>query len=266
MQVARVSLLLVVIVMSTKAFATPSSWPDGRQAAVSLSWDDARDSQVPVGIPLLDKFGVKATFFVVPENVAKNVDGWKKAAASGHEIGNHTLTHPCTGNLDFALRNALEDFSLAKIQGEISSANERIQTMLGVTPAVFAYPCGNSWVGRGVDARSFIPFVASHFIVGRLWRNEGLNNPRIVDIAQAHSYEIDGVTFDELVPVLDEARRDGKWIIFAGHEINKNGAQTTKTATLERLLPYLKDPRQGFWLAPVGTVGKYLRDNPGQRQ
>ncbi len=259
-----VTQLLVVLTLSlasASATAGPFTWPDGRQAAVSLSWDDARDSQVPVGIPLLDKFGVKATFFIIPDNAAKHVEGWKKAAASGHEIGNHTLNHPCTGNLDFAEQKALEDYSLARIQSEITTANERIQVMLGVLPSVFAYPCGNSSVGRGVDTRSFIPFIASHFVVGRLWRNDWANNPRLVDVAQAVSHEIDGKTFDELVPQLEEARRDGKWVIFAGHEMNKDGFQTTKTATLERLLPYLKNPKNGFWVAPVGVIGKYVRDS-----
>ena len=37
-------------------------WPEGKTAALSLTFDDARLSQVDQGLPLLDSYGVKATF------------------------------------------------------------------------------------------------------------------------------------------------------------------------------------------------------------
>ena len=74
------------------------TWPDGKKAAVSLSFDDARLSQVDTGIPVLDEFEVKATFYLSVEAMRERLDGWKKAAANGHEIGNHSMTHPCSGN------------------------------------------------------------------------------------------------------------------------------------------------------------------------
>src|SRR6187549_3752171 len=76
-------------------------WPDGKKMAISLTFDDARLSQPDKGIPLLDKYGVKATFYLVPSEMEKRLDGWKKAVKSGHDIGNHSLTHPCTGNFDW---------------------------------------------------------------------------------------------------------------------------------------------------------------------
>ena len=38
-------------------------WPEGKKMAISLTFDDARLSQADLGIPLLDKYGVKATFY-----------------------------------------------------------------------------------------------------------------------------------------------------------------------------------------------------------
>ena len=70
-------------------------WPDGNTMAISLTWDDARDSQVLVGTPILDKYEVKATFYVVPSSVERELEGWKSAVLNGHEIGNHSLLHPC---------------------------------------------------------------------------------------------------------------------------------------------------------------------------
>jgi len=62
--------------------------------AISLSYDDARLSQIDKGIPILDKYNVKGTFYVSIGSMNKRLDGWKKAVANGHDIGNHSLTHP----------------------------------------------------------------------------------------------------------------------------------------------------------------------------
>jgi peptidoglycan/xylan/chitin deacetylase (PgdA/CDA1 family) len=47
------------------------SWPEGKRAAVSLSFDDARLSQIDTGLALFRRLGVKATFYVVPEATAR---------------------------------------------------------------------------------------------------------------------------------------------------------------------------------------------------
>jgi peptidoglycan/xylan/chitin deacetylase (PgdA/CDA1 family) len=46
--------------------------------ALSLSFDDARASNTALGIPLLDEYGVKATFFVLPAAVQRDLEAWKK--------------------------------------------------------------------------------------------------------------------------------------------------------------------------------------------
>ena len=64
-------------------------WSAGKKAAISLTFDDATSSQVDAGLPILDRFGVKATFYLSPNNIAVWQDAWRKAAAHGHEMGNH---------------------------------------------------------------------------------------------------------------------------------------------------------------------------------
>src|SRR6266702_2495511 len=131
-------------------------WPEGKRAAVSLSFDDARLSQVDTGLALFRKLGLKTTFFLEASNVDKRLAGWKQAVADGHEIGNHTVTHPCSGNYAFSLKNALEGYSLQMMGAQLDGANEQIHEMLGVTPKTFAYPCGQKFVGRGLDVRSYV--------------------------------------------------------------------------------------------------------------
>ena len=73
-------------------------WPEGKKMGLSLTFDDGRNSQIDKGIPLFDKYGVKGTFYVSTQNIVGRTEKWRRAAANGHEIGNHTLSHPCTGN------------------------------------------------------------------------------------------------------------------------------------------------------------------------
>lgn len=236
------------------------SWPEGKRVAVSITFDDARMSQVEVGTALLDQYGVKATFFVVPGQVKPRLEGWKKATANGHEIGNHSLVHPCTGNFPWARQKALEDYTLEKMRTELVEANNEIETLLGVKPRVFAYPCGQTYVGRGLNTKSYIPLVAELFVLGRGWLDEGPNDPAFCDFAQLTGMEMDGKNFEEILPILESAKKNNQWVVLAGHEMGESGLQTTRLSMLKKLMEYAHDPANGIWLAPVGTVANYVQE------
>jgi peptidoglycan/xylan/chitin deacetylase (PgdA/CDA1 family) len=106
------------------SFAQGFVWPDGKRAALSLSFDDALPSQVVNGLPVLRKYKARVTFYVLPDAVRLNLDGWRQAVADGHEIGNHTIRHPCSGNFDWVLpENTTENYTLERIETELLEAN-----------------------------------------------------------------------------------------------------------------------------------------------
>src|SRR5215217_2709625 len=256
--------LVFIFLLNNSAHAQQSltafSWPEGKQAALSLSFDDARESQVLVGTNLLDQYGIKATFFVNPGGVEKQLEGWKKAVASGHEIGNHTLTHPCMENFSWSRDNALEDHTLKAMRKEMVDCNKRIEELLHVNAEVFAYPCGQKFVGRGVHTKSYVPLVAKMFVLGRGWMDEGPNDPLYCNFAQLTGVEMDGKTFDQILPLLEQAKKNGQWLVLAGHEMGDAGEQTTRLSMLKQLAEYVQNPANGFWTAPMGTVAKYIQD------
>jgi hypothetical protein len=51
--------------------------------------------------------------------------------------------------------------------------------------------------------------------------------------------------------------------VLAGHEMGDSGRQTTRLAMLKQLLEYAQDPANEIWIAPVGTVARYVA---GQRK
>ncbi len=257
-------ILAAILLTTANSFAQSSfTWPDGKQMAMSLSFDDARESQVTMGTPLFDQYGVKATFYVVPASVKKQLVGWKTAVKSGHEIGNHSLTHPCTGNFSWSRKNALEEYSLDRMKSELVQCNQQIKEILNVDSKVFAYPCGQKFVGSGVETKSYVPLVAEQFQSGRGWMDEAPNDPLYCNFSQLTCIEIDGKTFEQLLPLINEAKKNGLWLIFGGHEINVEGNQTTRIETLKKLITYVQDPANGIWIQPVGTVSNFIKDKRG---
>lgn len=61
---------------------------------IALSFDDGPHPRLtPVILSILEEYGIKATFFMVGENVGYYPDAARAVAEAGHEIGNHTFSH-----------------------------------------------------------------------------------------------------------------------------------------------------------------------------
>lgn len=239
----------------------PFKWPDGKRVALCLTFDDARFSQIDIGLPLFEKYNVRITFYISPWRVLQRLDEWKKVALKGHEIGNHTVSHPCTGNFPFSLDNALENYTLAKMTDEMDNADQFILEQIGVKAFSFAYPCGQKFVGRGENVQSYVPLVAKKYITGRGWLGENSNDPWFCDFAQLLAIESDGKTFEQLKFLVDEAAQNGRWLILAGHEINSDGVQTTLVQTLEELFQYAQDPQRGIWIDTVTNIANFIKEH-----
>ncbi|MEZ4849065.1 MAG: polysaccharide deacetylase family protein [Bacteroidia bacterium] len=181
---------LILISLSISLSAQPFQWPEGKKAAISLSFDDARLTNIDNGLPLFKKYGTRVTYYVNPPNMQPRLEGWKQAVKDGHEIGNHTIHHPCTGNFEWSREKALENYTLASMRRELIEANQQIYEMLGVVPRSFAYTCGQTFVGRGANTRSYVPLVDELFVSGRGWMDEAPNDPMFADAGPTLSIEI----------------------------------------------------------------------------
>lgn len=261
--------LIILPVMASAQYESPENkktektfvWPNGATVAVSLSFDDARSSQLEVGIPILDKQNVKATFYISPRYFEERLDDWKKAFSNGHEIANHSLVHPCSGNYSWSRHKALENYTLAQMEKELMDANNIIKQHIGKAPISFAYPCGQSFIGRGKELKSYIPNVANMFVTGRGWKNEFANDPTFCDLANLAGRELDGLSFEQAKERIENAKENGDWLILAGHDIGEPDRQTVLSNTLEKLCAYAKDPANGIWIDTVGNVGTYILEN-----
>jgi peptidoglycan-N-acetylglucosamine deacetylase len=244
-------------------------WPGDKKMALSITFDDARISQIDSGgISILDKYDVKGTFYVSPENLAPQIDGWKKALENGHEIGNHTTTHPCSVNFGWHGRKTLENYSLTDIHNDINTANKIISEILGVQPLSFAYPCGQTFVGMGLDAKSYVPVISSMFESGRLY-STGTVNPVFCDMAQLPSESLDNKSFDEILELIEYAGKRGQWLILTGHDVGE-GIETgdkliSSQKTLEAICKYASDPSNGIWIDNVHNIASYINNKRNEK-
>ena len=93
----KIRLILFLLLSIPSISEAQFKWPNGAKAAVCLTYDDALDCQLNYAIPELDSAGLKGTFFCTGNSTSlyRRMNEWKAAAGRGHELGNHSLFHPC---------------------------------------------------------------------------------------------------------------------------------------------------------------------------
>jgi peptidoglycan/xylan/chitin deacetylase (PgdA/CDA1 family) len=103
--------------------------------AVALTIDDGpHPLWTPRVLALLEHYHVPATFFMIGNQVRGHEDVARSVVAAGHNVANHTYSHPTT----------LPKFSVAQMRVEIGHAQEKIHDTTGFTPKLFRSP-GGSW-------------------------------------------------------------------------------------------------------------------------
>ena len=107
---------------------------------IALTFDDGPHPKYTRQIlDILDEYGIPATFFFVGENVSYYQDTAREVVKRGHEIGNHTYSHPkVSKQSDVAFRE------------ELVRCENIIEQVTGVCPKVFRPPQG-SWNQRVYD-------------------------------------------------------------------------------------------------------------------
>jgi peptidoglycan/xylan/chitin deacetylase (PgdA/CDA1 family) len=110
----------------------------GRQdiPAVAITFDDGPGAETPQILDALKSAGVRATFFLCGSNVERYPDTARRIAEEGHEIGNHTYSHP-----------RLLGKSPGNIALEIDRAQKVIERHTGHEPKLFRPPYGLRWFG-----------------------------------------------------------------------------------------------------------------------
>jgi hypothetical protein len=68
----------------------------------------------------------------------------------------------------------------------------------------------------------------------------------------------DEMDYQQMDKIVQAAAQEGRWLIFARHEIGKPGRQTLHAEALEPLCRYAAEPANGLWIDTVGKVARYV--------
>ena len=216
--------------------------------AVSLTFDDGCQSQLDKAIPHMDALGIKGTFFLPPSalDTPGKIAAWKKVAANGHEIGNHSWSHAGWN---------LVNWSLAQMEADILKAQEMLT---GHFPHQknwsYAYPCYITDVGRGLTCQSYVPVVAKHFVAGRALGENGFGNrPDTMDRHKAWGIPVEHRTGHDLIGIVEDQAAQGFWVVFVFHQI-EGTRLSIGGEDLDLLLNHLAKNRTRFLTAPFAQV------------
>jgi len=105
--------------------------PSG-EMVVALTFDDGPRASTPELLALLEELGVPATFFVCGNYIEACPDELVAISHAGHEIGNHTWSHP------FLSRQTNDN-----IAWQLSSTSDLIESLTGTRPVLFRPPYGS---------------------------------------------------------------------------------------------------------------------------
>ena len=242
------------------AFAQPRwEWPGGARAAVSLTYDDGLNSQLDNAAPELDRHGFKATFFLTEDNVrqGRRLADWERLAANGHEVANHTVTHPC------ALQH-LQPEAFAK--GEIDGMEGFLDANFSADRTrTFAYPCGYLGIGKGDRRERYARYRQILERDGIVCARTTAGRPNRPEEALAERYNLRGFEPTDEADMVAPARRylnrtlaEGAWAILVFHDVLPRWA-TEGDASIgvhRRILDLLA--KESIWVAPMGQVFEYV--------
>ena len=187
-------------------------WPAGKRAAIALTYDDALLSQLDIAIPQLDSAGFKGTFFLTSNFTDAQMERWRAAAREGHELGNHSLYHPCLAKYFPAEPEyTAERYRVRTIIREIGVMDRLLHAIDGATVHPYAVPCSDARVSDG----GYLDSLGRSGLVSYV-RNGGpretavISDPARLDRFDVPSY---GPTEDPgsaaMIAFVDEIRRKG---------------------------------------------------------
>jgi peptidoglycan/xylan/chitin deacetylase (PgdA/CDA1 family) len=229
------------------------------QPLVALTFDDGPDpTYTPQVLDTLARDKVQATFFLVGRRARARPDLVARIRQDGHEIGNHTMAHPCSRAFRESAEPAgLEALTLEALEADIVETERRLREAIPEQQErSFCYPCYQDFVGEGETRQSYVPLIARHFIAARA-KGEVANHPASCTLHHLSSFPVERCWGPTLVGLAERAATQGRWTILTFHGVNQ-GHLTVSEVDLKELSVHLQRRRERIWTAPVIEVARRI--------
>ncbi|MBO9631865.1 MAG: polysaccharide deacetylase family protein [Chitinophagaceae bacterium] len=255
MVLVTVSMMLMFEIVSAQ---TNWVWHNKR-CAVVLTYDDALDVHLNNVVPALDSLKLKGTFYLTCKEPAftQRIAAWKRAAAKGHELANHTIFHPCTGgpgrewlSADYDLRN----YSVKRMQDEVRLTNDLLHIADGKKKRTFAYPCGDLKIHDSLYLDTTL-FVAARGTENTL---TGIDQKDLYNIG---CFAVDMHTGEQLIAEVKKAMAAGKALVFLFHGVGGGHDLNVSLEAHRQLLHFLKANQKEIWVPSFIEMAEWIKGN-----
>jgi sialate O-acetylesterase len=247
-------------------------WPAGVSGAVCLTYDDGLDSHLDFAAPDLEAANLRGTFYVTghSESLKNRLNEWRELARRGHEIGNHSLFHPCLGVANGERREwvsperDLRSYTVPEIVEELLTANTLLTALDGQTRRSFAYTCTDETAG----GQSYVADVKSLFPAARAGGaslstaaagTRDAPDVRSLDLYRVPSWMVVDATADEMIAFVEQVAGAGGLAVLMFHGIEADYL-TVAHREHRRLLEYLDENRDRLWTDTFLTLTDHLAE------
>lgn len=222
-------------------------------ALICLTYDDALPVHREVVAPELAKRGLRGTFYLpaARDDLHEHLDGWRRVASMGHELGNHSCFHPCRTRpeWDWKPPYRLEDYIRERIHDELQLANRILHLIDGRTERSYGATCSDLTVGEN---ESFVDDIRDLF---RIVRSCGTDLPKVGAMPfVAPAWFVDFRRADEIIPVIESMHgQDNAWLILGMHGVGAGTHNNFMDAEEHhRLIDWIT--KKGIWLEAVTVL------------
>ena len=255
-----VAILFINLIFSSNIIAQTSTTWNGKSCAVVLTYDDGLNVDLTNVIPALDSVGLKGTFYISDyfDGLKNQIFQWRKAAAEGHELGNHTVWHPCEGGKpgrEFVQPEGdLNNYTVMRMVKEIKTMNNILEAIDGKTERTFAYPCGDMKIHDTI----YLDGMKNDFIAAR-GVTPAMQTIDKVDLYNIDCYGINGETGTQLINLVKQAMNTHTLLVFLFHGVGGEHSLNVSLDAHSQLLHFLQQNEKDIWIAPMIDVAKYIR-------
>jgi peptidoglycan/xylan/chitin deacetylase (PgdA/CDA1 family) len=224
------------------------TWLGFRTAAVSFTFDDGCPNQFTTVIPMFNEFNFKMTLFTVTGPNFQFPPDWtrlRNAAAQGHEVASHTVTHTTFSGMSDSLQNQ-----------ELKASRNAIESQVtGSKCVTLAYPyC--------VSAKKSIStqyYIAARICSGSIMPRTPGDFMNISSIICGDQGSVR--TSPNFITLTGNAVKSKGWCVFLIHGVDDDGGWSSVSSTaLRETLEYLKTNTNDYWVATFGDVARYIRE------
>lgn len=224
-------------------------------ALVCLTYDDALPVHREIVAPMLSAHGLRGTFYVpaARDDLHEELDGWRRVAEMGHELGNHSCWHPCRtrAEWDWKPPYRLEEYTRERMHDELLLANRVLHLIDGRTERSYGATCSDLTCGPGQGV-SFLEDIRDLFTVVR----SGLRDLPMTGAAPfvLPAFHTDHRSADEIIAVVETMHSlPDSWILLGMHGVGAGTHNNFIDADEHRrLIAWIADQQE--WLEAVTVL------------